>query len=86
MTRIKQIYTDLKIFIIKKRIQINECVFAIAVCLLPKHYYFKLAERYSLFIRAMFSKEIPLGHSTSQATHFRVSLTKPYFTFLLQGP
>src|SRR5688572_609424 len=30
-------------------------------------YYLTLAKRYSLFIRAMFSREIPLGHSTSQA-------------------
>ena len=30
-------------------------------------YPFKLADKYSRFIRAMFSSEIPFGHSTSQA-------------------
>lgn len=29
--------------------------------------YFRLAAKYSLFMRAMFSSEIPFGHSISQA-------------------
>ena len=32
-----------------------------------RHYPFKLAYRYSRFIRAIFSSDIPLGHSTSHA-------------------
>src|SRR5690606_36131819 len=39
-------------------------------------YYFTLALIYSRFIRAMFSREIPFGHSTSQAPVL-VQLPKP---------
>ena len=43
---------------------------------LLKFYPFKLAFKYSRFIRAMFSNEIPFGHSTSQAPVL-VQLPKP---------
>ena len=33
-------------------------------------YPLKLADKYSRFMRAIFSKEIPFGHSTSQAPVF----------------
>lgn len=46
-------------------------------CLKDKlNYPFKLAARYSRFIRAIFSREIPFGHSTSQAPVL-VQLPKP---------
>ena len=39
-------------------------------------YPLKLADKYSRFMRAIFSKEIPFGHSTSQAPVL-VQLPKP---------
>ena len=47
-------------------------------CFVPRNdtYPFILADKYSLFIRAIFSREIPLGHSTSQAPVL-VQLPKP---------
>ena len=58
---------DLQGNAIKKRIQINECVFNFIKSKMTNWNYFMLAFKYSLFKRAMFSREIPFGHSTSQA-------------------